>query len=82
MSHDRIVYMANQIARAFKSKGEAGAIAATAEHIRNFWDPRMRKQLADRLAAGGAGLDAIVRRAAAQLSTPRRDDRESSASAG
>lgn len=36
MSHDRIVHMANQIARAFKSKGEAEAIAATAEHIRNL----------------------------------------------
>lgn len=79
MSHDRIVYMANHIARAFKSKGEAEAVAATAEHIRNFWDPRMRRQLAAHLAAGGAGLDAIARRAAERLSAVEQTDRQSPA---
>lgn len=39
---DRLVYMANQIARNFAAQGEEAAIAATAEHIRLFWDPRMR----------------------------------------
>ena len=67
MSHDRIVYMANQIARAFRSKGEAQAIAETAAHIRSFWDPRMRAQLAAHLAAGGTGLDATAKAAAERL---------------
>lgn len=82
MSHDRIVHMANQIARAFKSKGEAEAIAATAEQIRNFWDPRMRRQLATDLAAGGAGLDMTARQAAEQPAAVQQTDHESPASPG
>lgn len=70
MSHDRITYMANQIARAFRSKGEAAAIAETATHIRSFWDPRMRAQLAAHLAAGGAGLDAVAKAAAEKVTAP------------
>jgi len=67
MTYERIVYMANQIARAFRPKGEEAAITETANHIRSFWDPRMRAQLAAHLAAGGAGLDAVARRAAERL---------------
>jgi formate dehydrogenase subunit delta len=37
----RLAYMANQIARNFAAQGEVVAAAATAEHLRNFWDPRM-----------------------------------------
>jgi formate dehydrogenase subunit delta len=33
------------------------------EHIRKFWDPRMRKQIFAHLDAGGAGLDPDVRAA-------------------
>lgn len=35
-------YMADQIARNFAIQGEAAAIAATAQHITDFWDPRMK----------------------------------------
>ena len=34
--------MVNQIARNFAVQGEEAAIAATAEHLRLFWDPRMK----------------------------------------
>jgi formate dehydrogenase subunit delta len=34
--------MANQIARNFAIQGDEAAIAATAEHLRLFWDPRMK----------------------------------------
>ncbi len=34
--------MANQIAQAFAANGEEMAVAATAEHIWKFWDPRMK----------------------------------------
>ena len=53
MTASSIVRMANQIARAFATQGEAEAIAHTAQHIAQFWDPRMRRQL-DRLLAEGA----------------------------
>jgi formate dehydrogenase subunit delta len=65
----RLRYMAEQIAREFVVQGdEESAVAATAEHIRLYWDPRMKAQL---LAyARGEGRDAlapVVVKAAEQL---------------
>lgn len=42
MDIERLRYMANQIARNFAAQGEDAAIAATAQHLRDFWDPRMK----------------------------------------
>ena len=55
-SPDRLVYMANQIGKFFQSQGHDKAVPGVAEHIRKFWDPRMRKQIYAHLNAGGAGL--------------------------
>ena len=35
-------YMADQIARNFAVQGHDKAVAATADHIARFWDPRMK----------------------------------------
>ena len=43
-TEERLVYMGNQIAREFAAMGE-GAVAATADHIAKFWDPRMRARI-------------------------------------
>ena len=43
-TEERLVYMANQIARNFAASGD-GAAAATADHIAKFWDPRMRGRI-------------------------------------
>ncbi len=68
MSHDdRLVYMANQIGKFFQSQGHDQAVAGVAEHIRKFWDPRMRKAIFAHLDAGGAGLDQNVREALTTL---------------
>ena len=40
---DRLVYMAHQIARNLASLGEAQAAEALADHLRSFWDPRMKE---------------------------------------
>jgi formate dehydrogenase subunit delta len=61
MSPDRLVYMANQIGAFFKSQGPGKAVPGIAEHIRKFWDPRMRKAILAHLDAGGSGLDPSVR---------------------
>ena len=63
----RLVYMANQIGKFFQSQGHDKAVPGVADHIRKFWDPRMRKQIYAHLAAGGAGLDPSVREAIASL---------------
>ena len=55
-SRERLIFMTNQIARNFATMGHDGAAAATADHIACFWDPRMRAQIFECLAAGGQGL--------------------------
>ena len=55
--------MANQIARAFAVEGDATAITATANHLKLFWDPRMRREILAHLDAGGEGLDGVAREA-------------------
>jgi formate dehydrogenase subunit delta len=63
MSADRLPYMANQIGKFFRSQGHDKAVAGIADHIRKFWDPRMRKAIFAHLDAGGADLDPSVREA-------------------
>src|ERR1700686_4928389 len=67
MSPDRLIYMANQIGKFFKSQGHDKAVPGIAEHIRKFWDPRMRSAILAHLDAGGAGLDPDVRDAVKAL---------------
>ncbi len=67
MDITRLVYMANQIADFFKAYPEEEAIAGVENHLRQFWDPRMRAQLMKHLEAGGAGLDPIALPAAMLL---------------
>jgi formate dehydrogenase subunit delta len=66
MSHDKLAYMANQIGRFFAhQKDDDQAVAAINDHIRKFWDPRMRRQILEDLDT--AALDPRVRRAVEQL---------------
>jgi formate dehydrogenase subunit delta len=60
MSPDKLVRMANQIALFFQSQDTATAPAMVADHLRKFWDPRMRKAFIAHAAAGGAGLDPVT----------------------
>lgn len=62
-SSEKLVHMANQIGKFFASQGAETAPAAIAEHLRKFWDPRMRAGILAHLEAGGAGLDPLVRQA-------------------
>jgi formate dehydrogenase subunit delta len=56
MSPDRLIYMANQIGRFFQSQGHDKAVPGIAEHIKKFWDPRMKRAIFAHLDAGGVGL--------------------------
>jgi formate dehydrogenase subunit delta len=67
MSPDKLVYMANQIGKFFVSQRTDKAAAAIAEHLRKFWDPRMRAAIIAHVAAGGDGLDPSVRNAVDML---------------
>ena len=60
----RLAYMADQIARNFAVQGDDEAVAATAEHIGLYWDPRMKAQF---LAFDRAALTPIVAAVAERL---------------
>jgi formate dehydrogenase subunit delta len=64
---EKLVYMANQIGKFFASQGPDLAVTGTAEHIRKFWDPRMRAAIFAHLDNGGAGLDPAVHQAIERL---------------
>lgn len=59
--------MANQIATAFQAYPEDQAVTETANHIKSFWDPRMRKQLAEIMASDHAALNPIALAAGKKL---------------
>lgn len=59
---DRLVMMANQIAANLAT--DDNPVAATAEHIRLFWDPRMKKLIS---VYNGAELSATAAAAIAGL---------------
>jgi formate dehydrogenase subunit delta len=44
------------------------ALPQIADHIDKFWDPRMRREIGQHLARGGAGLDPLAHAALATLS--------------
>lgn len=64
MDIHHLVTMSNQIADFFKTSNpsRAEAVAATAQHLRSFWEPRMRREIIAYLARdGGEGLNEIAR---------------------
>ncbi len=67
MQIERLVYMANQIAKFFAAQGKDATVAGVADHLRKFWDPRMRAQILAHVDAGGAGLEPHVAEAVAKL---------------
>jgi formate dehydrogenase subunit delta len=69
-SLDRLVYMANQIARELGSQRPDDPVGATWDHLWHFWDPRMREMILAHLAAGGEGLSETARAAVARLAAP------------
>jgi formate dehydrogenase subunit delta len=70
MSPEKMVHMANQIALFFETKPHDEGVAGYADHINKFWEPRMRRQLLDHLAQGGAGLRPLAVEAANLIRPP------------
>lgn len=58
---DHLVTMTNDIAHFFTVESDrAKAADSVAQHLRQFWDPRMRRRILAHLAAGGAGLEPLA----------------------
>ena len=61
MSESRLVYMANQIATYFRTHPHDEAVAATLDHVKKYWEPRMRRQILEHLHVHhGDGLNEIA----------------------
>ncbi len=62
MDGEHLVAMANRIAEFFDAMPErTEALDGVAQHIRRFWEPRMRRALVAHAAAtGGEGLHPLV----------------------
>ncbi len=67
MSPERLAYMANQIGRFFAHQKQDQAVASIAGHLRQFWDPRMRRDILVHFDDPEVNLDPLVRKAVAQL---------------
>lgn len=59
--------MANQIGTAFNYQSDDEAVASIANHIKSFWDPRMRAAIFAHEKTGGAGLAPRVLQAIKRL---------------
>lgn len=66
MSPEKMIMMCNQIATYFKSQ-PGNTADHVADHLRDFWEPRMRDQLKTYTSQGGEGLDSEVVRAVGLL---------------
>lgn len=64
---ERLVAMANQIGDFFSPYPPAQRVEGIRNHLRHYWDPRMRDALLRHLDNGGAGLAPDVREGAARL---------------
>ncbi|MGH9691670.1 MAG: formate dehydrogenase subunit delta [Candidatus Acidiferrales bacterium] len=62
-----MVHMANQIAIFFASYPKEEAVAAVADHLKKFWEKRMRKQIVEYVANGGGGLHEVALEAVRRL---------------
>ena len=69
MSIEHLVRMANDIADYFHSEPDRGlAVAGVSNHMKKFWDPRMRRQiLAHSREHGGEGLSELAQAAVVRL---------------
>lgn len=70
MQPEKMVRMANQIATFFQSQPLPDRAEKVAAHINDFWEPRMRAQLLNHAAAGGAGLSPLAQAACAHIRAP------------
>jgi formate dehydrogenase subunit delta len=62
MNVEHMIEMANQIGRFYEAyPNRAEALASTAQHIRRYWDPRMRAEFLRHVdGPGSEDLDAFV----------------------
>lgn len=61
MKQAELVRMANQIADFFKAYPQEQAIDSVAQHVVDFWDPRMKADIGPIVAQDNSGLSDLAR---------------------
>ncbi len=68
MDNSNLVKMANNIGAFFQSEPDRElAVTGVCDHIRRFWEPRMRTQIQEYVKQGGSELMDIVAEAVQRL---------------
>jgi formate dehydrogenase subunit delta len=67
MKTSTMVHNANQIALFFSSYPREEAIAGVTEHLKKFWERRMKDQIVQYVAEDGGGLHDLVVEAVKRL---------------
>jgi formate dehydrogenase subunit delta len=62
-----MIHRANQIALFFASYPHEEAVAGVAEHLKKYWERRMRDQIVTYVAQGGKGLHELALEAVQRL---------------
>ena len=70
MDNETLIRMANQIADFFAPYTEEEGIQGVADHLTNFWEPRMRRQILSMDEKAREGLSPMVQSALERLSMP------------
>jgi formate dehydrogenase subunit delta len=60
MHAETMVHNANQIALYFASYPREEAISGVLDHLKKYWERRMKDQIIDYVAHGGAGLHELA----------------------
>jgi formate dehydrogenase subunit delta len=72
MRAERLVAMANDIGAFFNAESDkAEAARSVANHLKRFWDPRMRREIIAHYQRGGWGLDDLPRSAVGLLASEK-----------
>ena len=66
-SDNDLIRMANQIAAFYGPYPHDEGLTGVQQHIKDFWEPRMRSQLIAHARAGGEGLTPVAREAVSLL---------------
>lgn len=61
MDAHHLVTMVNEIAAFFAGEDPGKAAENVANHLRRYWDPRMRRQILEHAGDGGAGLSQVAK---------------------
>jgi formate dehydrogenase subunit delta len=66
-SLDKLIYMANQIGKAFARRPREEAIFEISSHIKKFWEKRMIAQIFAYLEHDGSALDELPKQSLQRL---------------